>query len=1366
MKKTSFILAVCFVACFFTTKLQAQTEIPYFPLETDFGGTQISDAANFIPNTGDYTLEVQGTAGTEINIAFAGISYTPTASTKVRFIQKNGKVYIFENGVFKNVFTPNPEYTTSGNNILQNPSFEEVSEELTSGRWKPTVWDTWNGGMPTWGGDVGKTNVREDANYRSNGTKSIIMHSETRQLLQELPNNSLQAGENYLLTYDYWTSSGNGNGGSTYQIHLRSERYTTGSTWLQNIGGHTTLTSGTAKSSFSTIFQISENLSQTLYFVLVRNEAKVDWLDNFKLYKIVPAKKGITGASSITYLTGTAYAPGNLSFENGDYIDMTGRVNNPAFDNGTNGWEISASGSKISTSEKANGLIPANQNHLQFWVSSGGVTGKLSQSITNLPNGKYALKAAIAPSFNGMVSLYANSGKASVTSGTSKYYETTGIVFDGSLEIGLEMATSGSPTIDIDDFKLYYLGIDGDGYLEILNAKIAEAIADTIAMKNTNGKPGYNNLQQYRDALDEVKNRADDAPATLIAALATINAVIGEYDAILAAYKPLKTAMTELTAQLNASAYPTKTTFLNAISAAQTIYDSTEDQRKNIEATIAMLAEKKETLIAYAELKSAITSAATMLNTTNYAGKTDFRTAIDAAQEVVSQPEGKNITAALAALKTARAVYYNSQYTQPAVQQTVSWVDVSLNGSEKFVLRVDGKPFYMTNIQVRLDKLYGYEGWGDAALEAVIKRAADDGFNTVSIPIHWREIEPVKDEFDWTILDKFLGWCKKYNLKTELLWFSWSSGGRVQWLWNYGGRKELRTPDYVCSSDGKSEYNVLRKDWEYSLDWRDANLYKREKYVVGQMMEHIAVWDANNENPQTVIGVQLGNEARGHGNNGATSAEIINYYHHVGAGVKESKYVVWTRLNCVSYETSGRISANESKRNNGGTNIDFVGVDIYGHDAGMIKGDMWGYLPTSGKNYRMIMEIDAKDSKSPLYQMAALAGDKAFDYYNMGHVDGNGLYTNNGQTLVERDHIALVRQRNKILNLANQDIALKKQGVGLYVYNYAGTSTSAETGIEGIVFTPNAANTQAIAIRRSQSEVVLLSTSTGTFTIPASLGFISARKGYFDENNKWVDEGEVTLNGTKLTMPATSAVLLQLKGYQPEDGIQNPSFERGTTSVGGVLVPVSWTLESTLSGSDLKLSTTSPADGLYKYNIWASSITSVNLFQDVELPAGEFTLKAAMRTDNDANITDQHIYVQVGNNNPIKSNTLTYTTNPLWQTLSVDFTVSANETIVRVGAASTGNKTTAGWFQIDDFRLEKKNTSNTTPITSENNNSSLKITNTQGGIIIQGKSDIAQLNIYSVLGQIIKTVSVTTDQLFISLAKGIYIVGNQKIIVK
>lgn len=476
----------------------------------------------------------------------------------------------------------------------------------------------------------------------------------------------------------------------------------------------------------------------------------------------------------------------------------------------------------------------------------------------------------------------------------------------------------------------------------------------------------------------------------------------------------------------------------------------------------------------------------------------------------------------------------NSEKSHSIGRQPVSWVDTSLDGSERYVLRISGKPFYMTNIQVRLDKLYGYEGWTDDALEAVVKRAADDGFNTLSIPIHWREVEPEKNRFDWTILDKYMGWCKKYNLKMELLWFSWSSGGRIQHLWNYGGRKEPRTPDYVCSIDGKSEFNMLRKEWEYSLDWRDTNLRARETYVLAQVMKHVAQWDANNGNPQIVIGVQLGNEAHRHGKNTATPEELIDYYHHVGAAVKESDYIVWTRFNCIKSFTFDLLKANEAKRSAGGTNIDFVGVDVYGTNAERIKGDVDKDMPDYGENYKMIMEIDAKDENSPIYQMAALAGDKAYDYYNMGFVDGNDLYFNdktvgNGQVLIERKHITLVRQRNKILNLANEDIALKKHGISLYVYNYAGNSTATETGIEGISFTPDEEKTQAIAIRRSATEIVLLSTFKGTFTLPPSLKLVSASRGYFNSDNKWVNEGKITHNQAKIQMPETSAVLLTVK---------------------------------------------------------------------------------------------------------------------------------------------------------------------------------------------------------------------------------------------
>ena len=538
------------------------------------------------------------------------------------------------------------------------------------------------------------------------------------------------------------------------------------------------------------------------------------------------------------------------------------------------------------------------------------------------------------------------------------------------------------------------------------------------------------------------------------------------------------------------------------------------------------------------------------------------------------------------------------------------------NGVEKYVLRVDGRPFYMTNVQVRLDKLYGYEGWNDSELEAVMEQAASDGFNTVSIPVFWREVEPEKDLFDWRILDKYMGWCKKYGMKMELLWFSWSSGGRVQYLWNCNGRKELRTPDYVCSIDGTSEFNMLQKTFEYSLDWRDTDLRDRERYVLSQVMEHVALWDANNGAPHVVVGVQLGNEARGHGGNPATPDEIINYYHHVGAAVKESKYKVWTRLNCVSYETSGRTSANERKRNSGGTNIDFVGIDIYGTNASKVKGNMDGQLGTNGKNFRMIMEIDAKDANSPVYQMAALAGDKSFDYYNYCVVDGNALYGADGHKLVERGHIGEVRQRNKMLNLANQDIAVKSHGKGLYVYNYAGNSVSAETGLEGISFLPSSSRVQAVAVRHSAREILLLSTARGTFVLPATMKVTDVSFGYMDEEGRWVRETDGEVVNRKVTLDGTACVRLEIgeEGTGEESYVVNPEFNNSYMVDGA---PYGWT--NTTHASTSKISVEAKGDGTVikgnenHWQLWHGGGLDGKIMQVVTgLPEGRYRLSAGL----------------------------------------------------------------------------------------------------------------------------------------------------------
>ena len=1138
-----------------TVVVMAQADnvvLPSFNTADKLIGKRITALNDFVQTTANFTIDVSAKAGKTIELKFGGVAYTPKANGVVRLVQKDGKIYVFENGAYVANLIPNYEYTTLNPNIIRNGSFENVSEKLADGRWKASDWETWNGGTPTWGGDVYYVNVRENANYCSDGTKSIILHSNSRWLSQELTDGSVDSNEVYQLSCDYWTSEGSGNGNATYRLQLGSSL---AGNDIVDMEAYTTLEDNHAKQSYSAIFQIGETVPSQVFLSLYRSESKVDWLDNVKLQKVEVGQKGIVGSDSVVYAFG-AYAPQNMSMPDGAYIDMTQLCTNPAFGNGTMtngapyGWTLDAkaSQSKISTGEKFDGVIAANQNHWQIWHDGSALKGKAYQRLTNMPNGRYEVSASVgATSFGGNIDLYANYGTTAVNSNAGKRYTVSGVVVDGTLEIGLNFNTTGGVTVDFDDFTLHYLGMDIEGYKEALLIKVKEAKTTLASLEPDYDATAINEAVAAANLLDDSASAAD-----IIARISDIDKALDDYGKYL---------------------------------------DNLNAERQNIE-----------------RFKSLIAAAKQERDNEAYPATDTFDKAIAEAEAFYTNLEANpalSTTEAAEKLNQAREDYYNSQYTIQATDQKVSAVDLSLSGSEKYVLRVDDKPFYPTAIQVRGDKLRGYIGWSESEIEAAFKRAADDGFNMLSVPLFWSEVEPEKNHFDWHILDRYLGWCKKYGVKMEILWFSWSSGGRVQYLTNYDGKQQLRTPDYVCSMDGKSEYNMLRTNWEYSLDWRDTKLMERDAYVLSRVMDHVALWDANNDNAHTVVGVQLGNEARSHGGNSATSDEIINYYHNVGAAVKNSKYSTWTRLNCVSNETYGRTEANENKRNNGGTNIDFVGIDIYGTNAGKVKGNMDGQLGSKGKNFRMIMEIDAKDANSPIYQMAALAGDKAFDYYNLGPVDGNGLYANDGHKLTERAHISLVRQRNKMLNLANQDIALRSHGNGLYVYNYAGNSTNAEKGLSGIAFTPKANTTQAVAVRHSSSQIALLATDAGTFDVPTSLNVTSAQVGYFDQYNRWVKVKDATFVNGKVSVAETSCVLLTMDGHDDDNKslVVNGEFNDDT---------MGWT--NTTNAQTYKVSTLAKGDGSVitadggHLQIWSGSAVNGKVFQNIQLPNGTYTL--------------------------------------------------------------------------------------------------------------------------------------------------------------
>ena len=238
--------------------------------------------------------------------------------------------------------------------------------------------------------------------------------------------------------------------------------------------------------------------------------------------------------------------------------------------------------------------------------------------------------------------------------------------------------------------------------------------------------------------------------------------------------------------------------------------------------------------------------------------------------------------------------------------------------------------------------------------------------------------------------------------------------------------------------------------------------------------------------------------------------------------------------------------------------------------------------------------------------------------------------------------------------------------------------------------------------------------------------------------------------------------------------IWNPSFEEGQganlLSGGPTLrVPNYWSVERNLiDWIDVRLvehplSNDIPHQGSYMYNVWASGITNFNLYQEVSLPSGDYTLTAFMRTEKATDVIDQYIYAKIGEIKN-KSQNLSYNSEVDWNSyeawipLTVDFKVT-QATSVTIGAESNG-----GWFQLDDFQLTRTKDI-PTGIDRVNQDKIFSAIGVKGGVLVNSAT-FAKLNVYSITSQLVKNLNIAEGETFIPLAPGMYIVNNSKIFVK
>ncbi len=169
-----------------------------------------------------------------------------------------------------------------------------------------------------------------------------------------------------------------------------------------------------------------------------------------------------TGWFKCDYFRIRPYTPavnlGSITYREPD-TDMNASVSNAEFSSNTDGWTRTFSGGtyKVSTAQKGDGsVIKSGEGHLQVWNGSS-VNGRVYQSLSGLPNGYYRLRAAMYNEFSGSVSLYANADKTSTVNRQNAYYDVLTEVVDGTMELGLLIATTGTTDIEMDHVTLTYL---------------------------------------------------------------------------------------------------------------------------------------------------------------------------------------------------------------------------------------------------------------------------------------------------------------------------------------------------------------------------------------------------------------------------------------------------------------------------------------------------------------------------------------------------------------------------------------------------------------------------------------------------------------------------------------------------------------------------------------------------------------------------------------------------------------------------------------------------------------------------------------------------------------------------------------------
>lgn len=341
--------------------------------------------------------------------------------------------------------------------------------------------------------------------------------------------------------------------------------------------------------------------------------------------------------------------------------------------------------------------------------------------------------------------------------------------------------------------------------------------------------------------------------------------------------------------------------------------------------------------------------------------------------------------------------------TSGPASATTSQVVVSRvvqNSEGKKYLEVDGKPFMVGHVQnAGMQETLGNRGGPFATplplswTENLFEKTKDIGYDTISIILRWRDWEPTtRGVYDWTVIDKYIEYAEKYDLRIDWAFFGSNSCGGTR-LTGYEQGWATFVPDYLQNKDkywGNGIFaGVNHEPWLPDGGPHDADarfVMNSEINAVKALFDHLAVRDTTH---RTVL-FQVENEPNLHDRywEGPVQKILIwNWLNAIGNAVKSSNYVVATRVN-----SGGAIPMYDYKSLLSLTGIDMVGDDAYSTSVPYISNLIRNYNAMGGTPLPHIAENDGNYGNHTSLQVASLVNGGYYDTWELDENNGMGMY--------------------------------------------------------------------------------------------------------------------------------------------------------------------------------------------------------------------------------------------------------------------------------------------------------------------------------------------------------------------------------------